>query len=243
MSRFRVLLVTLLASFFLFGGLAQAAYSEFVESFLKAYDSKDVLGMGKIVEANKDKVPAEVRALVEEALKEGIDPVDKTSHFFVGELIAREYSNQTEDSSILIELKQKEFNSFLHKAVQPKAVKGVVTVNIPVAAEKVKNVFTPDNVIINEGETVRWTNSDSIAHIFASMPLIGKGGIFTPSLEPGGTWEFKFDKPGDYYYICFIHKGMIGKVRVLAKEAEETPPATDTKAGEKKKRDSMKKAE
>ncbi len=221
MSAIKVLLITLMASFFLFGGQARAEYSPLVTEFMRAYDAKDIPGMGELVKSNKDKIPAEVRTLVKEALVKDLATEDKEANFFIGELLAREYNNLTEDSSLLIELKQAEFNSLLHKAVTPKAKKGIITVEIPTGTEKQKNVFTPDNIIIREGDTVRWKNNDTLAHIFASMPLIGNGGIFTPSIEGGATWDFKFDKPGEYYYLCFIHKGMIGKVTVLASEKKE----------------------
>jgi len=236
MNRVRVILITLIAGFFLLSGQqAGAANSEFVKAFMRAYNSKDILGMGELVKSNQNKVPAEVRALVKEALKTGTDPADKTADFFVAELLAREYNNLTEDASLLIELKQREFNSKLHEAVISKSVNGVTTLEIPLGSEKEKNIFKPDNIIIKEGETVQWKNNDTIAHIFASMPLIGNGGIFTPNLESGATWEFKFDKPGEYYYLCFIHQGMIGKVTVLAakkKENKGIKDATESLKGE-----------
>jgi len=223
MNKVRVLLITIAAGFFLLiGQQAGAADSGLIKAFMAAYNSKDILGMGELVKSNKDKVPAEVRTLIQQALTKGLDPADKTAKFFVAELLAREYNNLTEDAALLIELKQAEFNSNLHKAVQSEPNKGIFIVEIPLATEKEKNIFKPDNIIIKEGETVRWKNNDKIAHIFASMPLIGKGGIFTPSLEGNATWEFKFDKPGEYYYLCFIHKGMVGKVTVLAAKKKET---------------------
>jgi len=222
MSRITAFLITLSMAFFLIIGPAQASESAFVKAFTKAYDAKDIPGMSELVKSNKDKVPAEVRALVKEGLKKGQTKADKTAKFFTGELMAREYKNITNDPKLLIELKQAEFNSYLHKAVKSKAVKGVNTIVIPAETDKEKNIFKPDNIIIHVGETVRWKNNDNKAHIFASMPLIGKGGIFTPSLKGGSAWEYKFDKPGDYFYLCFIHKGMIGKVTVLAKDAKKS---------------------
>ncbi len=232
MSKTRALLMTLTVAFFMLLGTQQlrAAESDLVETFMKAYDAKNLPGMTEIVKSNKDKVPGEVRTLVKEALKEGTTPEDKTAKFFMAELMARQYNNVTNDPSLLIEIKKAEFNSRLHKPVESKAKKGVHTVAIPKGTDKVRNVFIPDNIIIRQGETVRWKNNDTIAHIFASMPLIGNGGIFTPSIEPGATWEYKFEKPGDYYYLCFIHKGMVGKVTVLPDEKAEKPATGKTGA-------------
>ena len=57
-------------------------------------------------------------------------------------------------------------------------------------------------------------NEDEVAHLFASFSIIGKGGLFTPNIDPGASWEYTFTEPGEYYYVCFIHKGMVGKIRV-----------------------------
>lgn len=43
------------------------------------------------------------------------------------------------------------------------------------------------------------------------MPVIGTGGIKATRIDPGQSFEFKFDKAGEYFYICYIHKGMVGK--------------------------------
>lgn len=227
MSKTKAFILTLSTVFFLLLGQAQAAESDFVQAFIKAYDSKDIRVMSKLIKANKDKIPAEVRVLVKEGLDKGLSKVDKTSRFFTAELIARAYKDLTDDAGLLIELKKAEFNSSLNNAVTSEAVNGINTINIPLGTDKEKNVFIPDNIIINEGETVQWKNNDSTAHIFASMPLIGNGGIFTPSLKAGATWEYKFDKPGEYFYLCFIHKGMVGKVTVLAAEKKEPVGTTE----------------
>ncbi len=223
MSNTRAFFITLAAVFLLLAGQALAKESMLVEAFMKAYDAKNLADMSELIKSNKDKIPAEVRALVKEGLKKGLSKEEKTAKFFTGELMAREYNNLTGDSSVLIELKKAEFNSMLHKAVESKPVNSVNTVVIPLGTDKERNVFKPDNLVIHQGETVRWKNNDKIAHIFASMPLIGSGGIFTPSLEGGATWEFKFDKPGEYFYLCFIHKGMIGKITVLPNKKTEKP--------------------
>jgi len=229
MSKTKAFIFTLSTVFFLLLGQAQAADSDFVQAFIKAYDSKNIIIMSKLIKTNKDKIPDEVRVLVKEGLDKGLSKVDKTAKFFTAELIAREYKDLTGDAGLLIELKKAEFNSSLHTAVKSEADKGVNIINIPSGTDKEKNLFLPDNIIINEGETVRWKNNDSTAHIFASMPLIGNGGIFTPSLKAGATWEYKFDKPGEYFYLCFIHKGMVGKVTVLAKKKKKTVGKVETK--------------
>lgn len=188
--------------------------SEITKQFLDAYDKKNALLMAEVIKANKDKVPAEIKAIVEEALKPETPREERDGKFFVADMMARAYKDETGDVEVLKFVKRKEFDSKLGAPVRSTAVNGVHIVEFPLATAEVKNVFKPDNIIIKAGETVRWVNKDEQGHVFASMPLIGVGGIFTPRIEPGKSWDFKFEKPGEYFYICFIHHGMVGKVTV-----------------------------
>lgn len=128
--------------------------------------------------------------------------------------MAMAYKDATGDTALLLEVKKRSFDSRLSEPVRSTPEKGVHIVDIPRAGADSKDIFRPDNIIIKKGETVRWVNNDGIDHVFSSMPLIGKGGISVPGIKPGGSWEFVFKETGEYYYICYIHKGMIGKVAV-----------------------------
>ena len=90
-----------------------------------------------------------------------------------------------------------------------------------ISVQNVSKSFGPVKAIqnisfqIKKGEVVRWVNNDNVAHLLASMHVIGEQGIFSPRVAPGNSWEYRFDKAGEYYYICFIHKVMYGKVTVV----------------------------
>ncbi|MEE9542608.1 MAG: plastocyanin/azurin family copper-binding protein [Thermodesulfobacteriota bacterium] len=204
----------LLIIVFTLSGTAYSFESKLVNKFLEAYDAKDAGAMAAIVEDNKDKIPSEILALLYEAMFPSTKEEDKTANLFIAELIAKTYKDSTGDFEPLLNVKRTVFNSKLSEPVTSSAKKGVHIVELPKASKNAMNVFSPDNIIIKQGETVSWVNKDKISHVFASMPVIGEGGIFTPDIEPGKSWKFKFNKPGDYYYICFIHKGMVGKVTV-----------------------------
>ena len=210
----------ILIAVFTLSGTAYSFESKIVNKFLTAYDAKDADGMAAIVEKNKDKIPSEILALLYEAMFPSTKEEDKTANLFIAELMAKTYKNATGDFEPLLNVKRTVFNSQLGEPVNSSAKKGVHVVELPEASKHEMNVFSPDNIIIKQGETVSWVNKDKVAHIFASMPVIGEGGIFTPDIEPGKNWKYKFDKPGEYYYLCFIHKGMVGKVTVEAEEAE-----------------------
>ncbi|MFQ5442804.1 MAG: plastocyanin/azurin family copper-binding protein [Thermodesulfobacteriota bacterium] len=225
----RLLLTLVLISAFTLQGLAYGAESKLLKSFLEAYDSNNALGMTAVVEKNLDKVPGEIKRLIEESQNPKLTKDLRAEKIYIAELLSREYKNLTDDAALLIEVKQVDFNSMLHPPVRPKAKKGIQTITIPTESEKEQNVFKPDNLVIKAGETVRWTNKDKVVHVFASMPLIGEVGLFSPNIQPGKSWEYKFEKPGVYYYLCFIHQGMVGKVTVEGEEKD----AAKTKGGEK----------
>ncbi|GEM_PF-1903208 len=188
--------------------------SDIIKNFIEAFDAKDKARMSSIVEENKDAIPAEIRSLLRQAVAPGTTVEDKEGAFYLAEVMANIYKDKFGDVEPLKEVKRARFESLLGPAVRLTSPDGVHIVDLPEATDTVKNIFKPDNIIIKKGETVRWVNYDKVAHVFASMPFIGKGGLFAPSIEPGGSWEYTFDRPGEYYYICFIHKGMIGKVTV-----------------------------
>ena len=80
-----------------------------------------------------------------------------------------------------------------------------------------KNIqFEPGDVTIKAGETVTWTNDESVPHDVDG----GGAGVKFSSGEEGGmdegaTFKFTFDKAGTYDYVCRVHApGMAGTVTV-----------------------------
>jgi plastocyanin len=74
-----------------------------------------------------------------------------------------------------------------------------------------KNIaFDPATVTIKVGESVTWTNQDSVDH-----NVIADNGEFSSSLlAKGATFSFTFDTAGTYGYHCSIHPSMTGTVVV-----------------------------
>jgi plastocyanin len=195
----------------------------FIKEFMKAYNTN--IGMREVIERHKDLVPAEVAKLLKESHDPAISPGARAQKQYMAETMARVYENVTGDATYLIKVKKDIFDSRLHAPVRSVPVKGIHTITMPRATATEKNLFKPDNIIIRAGEWVRWVNDAGEAHIFASMPLIGKEIIFTPSIKPDETWIQRFTEPGEYYYFCYIHISMVGKITVL--------PAEKTTAGAK----------
>ena len=71
--------------------------------------------------------------------------------------------------------------------------------------------FSPDTLTISVGDTVTWTNSDSVKHLVASS---GIGGIASSTLNPGASYSKTFTKAGTYAYHCEIHPSMKGTIIV-----------------------------
>lgn len=214
LRRFVFMSTVALTAIFVMAGTGFSAESEVAKSFIDAFEKNDAVKMGSIVKDNKDKIPAEIKSIIDEAMLPGIAKDDRDSKLYIAEYMAKVYKDTTGDFVPLKDAKKKIFETKLTPAIKPAEANGVYIIETPKPTEKEQNFFRPDNIIIKKGSTVRWVNNDVNGHIFASMPFIGDGGIFSPTVNPGESWEHKFEKPGEYYYLCFIHQSMIGKITV-----------------------------
>jgi plastocyanin len=94
------------------------------------------------------------------------------------------------------------------------AVTPVQGVNVTSNESKVVDVsivnysFSPETVTISTGETVKWTNMESVNHTVTGASFESK------TLAQGGSYEFLFTEPGTYEYHCSIHPSMKGIVIV-----------------------------
>jgi len=193
---------------------SQAYASEFTDKYESALEANDMILQQQLLEENKAKLPDEITALVNEGLSPDTPKEARQGKFFLAETLARAHKDFTGDVALLKEVKKKSFDAQLSAPVRPSAVNGVHTIEMPTATDSVKNVFRPDNLVIKKGETVKWVNTDAIAHIFSAMPVISAGGFSSKSVPAGGSFEYKFEKAGEYFYLCFIHHAMVGKVTV-----------------------------
>jgi hypothetical protein len=83
-------------------------------------------------------------------------------------------------------------------------------ITVPVSI--VNFAFVPEDVTINVGDTVMWTNNDPFAHTTTSDSGVWDSG----SLSSGATFSFTFTTAGSFPYHCTIHPTMIGTITVLA---------------------------
>jgi plastocyanin len=69
--------------------------------------------------------------------------------------------------------------------------------------------FDPETATVKVGDTVEWTNADSVPHTATA-----EGAFDSKSIKPGGTWKFVAKKAGSYDYICTFHPNMKAKLVV-----------------------------
>jgi plastocyanin len=86
------------------------------------------------------------------------------------------------------------------------------------AKVSLKNIqFSPKDTTVKPGQTITFTNDESIPHDVHKQS--GPGGDFASGpdggMQQGDTFELKLDKPGTYQYVCHVHApGMAGTITV-----------------------------
>jgi len=93
--------------------------------------------------------------------------------------------------------------------------------------------FDPGTITIPVGTTIIWVNKDSQGHTVSSGNPgdADAGALFDSTKDPAGfliapekSWQYIFDKPGEYPYFCLVHAGwMTGKVIVTEAMPEPQP--------------------
>lgn len=71
--------------------------------------------------------------------------------------------------------------------------------------------YEPSDITVSVGDTVIWTNMDSVSHTVTS----DEGGeLDSPLLSQGDTYSHTFESAGVYDYHCTVHPFMKGIVTV-----------------------------
>lgn len=72
--------------------------------------------------------------------------------------------------------------------------------------------YSPAEVRIRSGDTVRWINREKRTSHSVVFP--GEGGVESERLFPDETWQRTFSRPGTYSYNCGPHPEMKGLILV-----------------------------
>ena len=88
--------------------------------------------------------------------------------------------------------------------------------------------FGPETITVTAGDTVTWSNSDTVGHTATA----GDGSFDTGTISGGASASVTFDTAGTYAYACTIHPTMTGTVVVEAAAPAPTdaPTAAPTAA-------------
>jgi plastocyanin len=70
--------------------------------------------------------------------------------------------------------------------------------------------FAPTPLTIDKGAEVTWINHDDIPHSIVLNSL----GVRSKAMDTDGTFTYKFDKTGTFFYVCGLHPYMQAKVVV-----------------------------
>jgi plastocyanin len=75
-----------------------------------------------------------------------------------------------------------------------------------------KNIkFAPQDATVKVGQTVKWVNDDTVDHDVSAK----SGADFKSELfGKGKSYEWKADKAGTVSYVCTVHPGMVGTLKV-----------------------------
>jgi plastocyanin len=87
--------------------------------------------------------------------------------------------------------------------------------------------YSPASLTIDQGDTVTWTNQDSVQHDV--MVTAGAAMVHSPMLSQGQSWSHTFTTAGSYSYICSVHPDMKASVTVRPAPTH-TAAAVPTKA-------------
>ena len=82
----------------------------------------------------------------------------------------------------------------------------------PVAATVAMDgtAFEPAEVVVRAGDLVEWVNKDPFPHNVSA----DAAGLHSGDLEPDRTWKYRAVTRGTFQYVCTLHPGMSGVLRV-----------------------------
>ncbi len=72
--------------------------------------------------------------------------------------------------------------------------------------------YSPKTIKVNEGVVVRWHNSSSVSEGHTVTGDDFDSGVF----DEGEDYSHRFNRAGNFSYLCSLHPSMKGKVTVLA---------------------------
>jgi plastocyanin len=82
--------------------------------------------------------------------------------------------------------------------------------------------YAPATLTIQQGDTVTWTNQDSVAHDVTVTS--GPTAFHSPMLAQGQSWTYTFATAGSYGYVCSVHPDMTASITVAPRPTRSPAP-------------------
>ena len=85
------------------------------------------------------------------------------------------------------------------------------------AVQAESSSYIPEKPTVFRGTIVSWVNHDSVTHTVQSQD--GKGNVISlfnsDVLQPGQKFDYNFEEPGVYQYLCTLHPWRSGVITVV----------------------------
>lgn len=107
---------------------------------------------------------------------------------------------------------------------RPAAPSAAAPAQATVTVEIRNFAFMPSSITVAPNTTVRWVNRDASPHDVYGV--LDASDVRSPTLNQGDAYEYTFNLPGIYDYICTFHPDMIARVVVQGAPDTYTFPET-----------------
>ncbi|MEE9542562.1 MAG: plastocyanin/azurin family copper-binding protein [Thermodesulfobacteriota bacterium] len=189
---------------------------DIIREFQEAMRHDNTLAKQYLVEKVGPGIKPFVDGLIGQALIPILTETEKEIWLVTAMNFAKTYGEMTGDHGFHRKIHRRTFTARLSDPVLSEARDNLHIIDTPVSRRGARNLFIPNNIVIKAGETVRWINNDKMAHVIGTFDFLSDGHFFNPSLMPAATFDHTFTVAGEFYYICYIHRSMIGKITVKA---------------------------
>jgi len=119
------------------------------------------------------------------------------------------FGNQNPGPSLPANTQSSTDNNVVPITKIPKSPTPTPVINTVVHNVSISNfAFVPATITVKKGETIVWTNKDTVPH------TVTGGDLLSNPLGQSETYSFAYDKTGTFAYHCSIHPSMKGTVIV-----------------------------
>jgi plastocyanin len=123
--------------------------------------------------------------------------------------------SQTSTTSVNIQTQTTTNNTPVPSTKTNTSVNAVVPIKTPAAKTYSISImnfaFNPNTLTINKGDTVIWTNNDTVPHQVKGDTL---NALSAPVMTNGQTYTFTFNEVETFAYHCVIHPMMTANIIV-----------------------------